>query len=77
MSIWAYSLILSIYQYPKPNLALRVFEMLCYTGLEGAVGFLLQHTKTGEIRWRPVFLVEGGQVESLMPRKGIIGNNLV
>ena len=49
ISIRADSLVLTVHQDPETNLILRKVEVVCDTGLEGTVRFLLQNAETRQL----------------------------
>jgi hypothetical protein len=76
MSIGTDGLVLSVHQYPQPDLVLGDRKVLSDPALEHAVGFRLQHAEAWQVGWRPVFLVKGGEIKALVASKGIIGDDL-
>ena len=50
--------------------------MLRYARFEGTVGFTLEDSERGEVRRRPVPLVEGSQIKAFMLTERVVGNNL-
>ena len=49
--------------------------MLRDTFLERRVRLLLQDAESGQIRWRPVLVVEGREIEALVLLEGLVGDD--
>lgn len=50
--------------------------MLRNSCFESRVCFLLQDTETWQFGWRPVLLVEAGEIKAFMASEGFVGDNL-
>ncbi len=70
------SLILAVHQDPKAEFILRNLEVIRYTGFKGGVGLSLENTELRELGGGKVFVVERGEIESLMALKCIVGDDL-
>lgn len=74
--IWSHSLVLSVDENPQPDLAIQVVEMASNTILESSIGLGLEDSEAWEIRWRPVLLIKGGEIEAFVAGESIVRDNL-
>ena len=67
--------ILTVDQYPQPDLTIRVAKVLRNSRLRCPVYLLLGHAECREVRERSVFPVGDGKTKTFMVRKGFIGDS--
>lgn len=76
MRIRSDGLVLTVDEHPEADLVLVVVEVMGDATLENAVGLLLEDAEAGELRWRPVLLVERCKVKAFVLGESVIGDNL-
>jgi hypothetical protein len=76
MSIGSNSFVLTVNEDPKPDLALRLLEILSNTRFELQVWLGFKDTESRQLCRRPVLVIESGKIEPLMSLEGLVRDHL-
>jgi len=70
------SFVLTVNEDPKPDLALRLLEILSNARFELQVRLRLKDTESRQLRRWPILVIESGKIETLMGLEGLVCDHL-